>query len=89
MCDELERTAGDRMPEFEDVPNLPVCRAVIKEVLRWRPVTVVSSSLAGHLVTLGLPAKLEIPGVLHQLIVDDVYNGYFFPKGTTVHANRW
>lgn len=35
MCDELERTVGDRMPEFEDVPNLPVCRAVIKEVLRW------------------------------------------------------
>ncbi|CVL08709.1 related to cytochrome p450 [Fusarium mangiferae] len=29
---------GDRMPEFEDIPNLPTVRAVIREVLRWRPV---------------------------------------------------
>ncbi|KAL3494856.1 cytochrome P450 [Aspergillus germanicus] len=70
MCEELDRTVGgSRMPDFKDIPNLPVCRAVIKEVLRWRPVT------AG--------------GVPHQLVVDDVYNGYFFPKGTTVHANQW
>jgi cytochrome P450 len=39
MSDELDEVVGDRMPEFEDVPNLPVCRAVMKEVLRWRPVT--------------------------------------------------
>jgi cytochrome P450 len=39
MWDELDQVVGDRMPEFEDVPNLPVCRATIKEVLRWRPVT--------------------------------------------------
>ena len=39
MWDELDEVVGDRMPEFEDVPNLPMCRAVIKEVLRWRPVT--------------------------------------------------
>ncbi|GIJ81524.1 hypothetical protein Asppvi_000023 [Aspergillus pseudoviridinutans] len=69
MWDELDGLVGDRMPEFEDVPNLPVCRAVIKEVLRWRPVT------AG--------------GVPHQLTQDDIYNGYFFPKGTNVHANQW
>ncbi|KAJ5392311.1 hypothetical protein N7509_007801 [Penicillium cosmopolitanum] len=69
MWDELDEVVGDRMPEFEDVPRLPTCRAVIKEVLRWRPVT------SG--------------GVPHQLTDDDVYNGYFFPKGTTVHANQW
>jgi cytochrome P450 len=40
MCEELDRTVGgSRMPEFQDIPNLPVCRAVSKEVLRWRPVT--------------------------------------------------
>jgi cytochrome P450 len=27
------------MPEFSDIPNLPTVRAVVKEVLRWRPVT--------------------------------------------------
>ncbi|KAL2831970.1 cytochrome P450 [Aspergillus pseudoustus] len=30
---------GNRMPGFTDIPNLPTVRAVIKEVLRWRPVT--------------------------------------------------
>lgn len=39
MCDEIECLIGDRMPEFEDIPNLPLSRAVMKEVLRWRPVT--------------------------------------------------
>lgn len=39
MWEEVDRVCGDRMPDFDDVPDLPVCRAVIKEVLRWRPVT--------------------------------------------------
>lgn len=28
-------------------------------------------------------------GVPHQLIKDDIYDGYFFPAGTVVHANQW
>lgn len=69
MWEEVDRVCGDRLPEFEDIPQLPTVRAVIKEVLRWRPVT------AG--------------GVPHQLIRDDVYNGFFLPAGTIVHANQW
>ncbi|CAI6027363.1 unnamed protein product [Clonostachys chloroleuca] len=39
MQDELDQQVGSRMPGFRDIPNLPTVRAVIKEVLRWRPVT--------------------------------------------------
>lgn len=40
MQEEIDaQVPGDRMPQFEDIPNLPTVRAVIKEVLRWRPVT--------------------------------------------------
>ncbi|KAL2836652.1 cytochrome P450 [Aspergillus pseudodeflectus] len=60
MWDKLDEVVGDRMPQFEDIPRLPTCRAAIKEVLRWRPLT-----------------------------EDNIYNGCFFPKGTTVHANQW
>jgi cytochrome P450 len=68
--DEVDRVVGDtRMPEYRDIASLPTCRAVIKEVMRWRPVT------AG--------------GVPHELVKDDVYNGFFFPAGTNVHANQW
>ncbi|EON62419.1 hypothetical protein W97_01641 [Coniosporium apollinis CBS 100218] len=30
---------GHRMPDFDDMPSLPTVRAVVKETLRWRPVT--------------------------------------------------
>ncbi|KAJ3461119.1 hypothetical protein MRS44_011986 [Fusarium solani] len=73
LWEEVDSVCGDRMPEFDDVPNLPVCRAVIKEVLRWRPVTAGDGN----------------EGVPHQLTKDDVYNGFFFKKGTNVHANQW
>ena len=39
MATELDSVVGERMPTFEDLPKLPTVRAVIKEVLRWRPVT--------------------------------------------------
>lgn len=37
--EELDRVVGDRMPVFDDSPNLPYIRAMIKEVLRWRSVS--------------------------------------------------
>ena len=40
MQKELDDHIGnDRIPDFNDIPNLPTVRAIIKEVLRWRPVT--------------------------------------------------
>lgn len=70
LQDEVDRVCGaERLPYLEDVPQLPVCRAVVKEVLRWRPVT------AG-----GLP---------HMVTKDDIYEGFFIPAETVVHANQW
>ncbi|KAF2453855.1 cytochrome P450 [Lineolata rhizophorae] len=40
LQEELDRVVGNKkLPDFEDLPNLPLVRAVAKEVLRWRPVT--------------------------------------------------
>lgn len=39
LWEELDRVCGDRILEFEDIPELPTVRAVIKETMRWRPVT--------------------------------------------------
>jgi cytochrome P450 len=37
---EIDQVVGSsRLPQFEDRPNLPYVDAVIKEVLRWHPVT--------------------------------------------------
>ncbi|KAL6895122.1 cytochrome P450 [Trichoderma evansii] len=38
--EELDRVVGsDRMPDFDDEPNLPYIRGIAKETLRWRPST--------------------------------------------------
>ena len=29
----------DRLPEFEDVESMPYVQAIVKELLRWQPVT--------------------------------------------------
>jgi cytochrome P450 len=35
---ELDAVVGcDRLPAFADYPHLPYLRAMVKEVLRWRP----------------------------------------------------
>ena len=38
-------------------------------------------SLRWHPVTAG--------GIPHMLEADDVYQGYFIPKGSLIHANQW
>jgi len=35
--EELDRVCGDRMPDLNDVPNLPYIRSCAKESLRWMP----------------------------------------------------
>ena len=37
---ELDRVVGNqRLPDYDDQANLPYFAALMKEVLRWRPVT--------------------------------------------------
>ena len=60
---------GDRCLEWSDFESLPTLRAVMKEVMRWRP-----------------PVPTGIP---HALEKDDIYDGYFIPKGATIHALEW
>ncbi|EIW85684.1 cytochrome P450, partial [Coniophora puteana RWD-64-598 SS2] len=58
-----------RFPSFEDRPSLPYVEAVLREVMRWRPVT-----------PLGIP---------HCAMEDDMYEGYFIPKGNILGALDW
>ncbi|GAA6041644.1 hypothetical protein JCM8097_007787 [Rhodosporidiobolus ruineniae] len=41
---ELDRVVANRTPAFEDEHNLPYCRALVQEVLRWRPVAVLGGT---------------------------------------------
>ncbi|KAL4808248.1 cytochrome P450 [Aspergillus unguis] len=41
---ELDSVVQDRLPVFTDLPSLPYIRALVKEVLRWRPVAVLGGT---------------------------------------------
>ncbi|KAF2721857.1 cytochrome P450 [Polychaeton citri CBS 116435] len=69
LHEEIDRVLGDRMPTYEDMPDMPVLRAFIRETLRWRP-----------------PVPTGIP---HESTQDDVYEGYFIPKGSVMHPLEW
>ena len=44
--DELDKVVGrDRAPTFDDAASLPYIGAIVKEVLRWRPVTSLGKKL--------------------------------------------
>ncbi|KAF9525611.1 cytochrome P450 [Crepidotus variabilis] len=68
--EEIDIIVGrDRMPNFDDLESMPYLRALVREILRWRPVDPI--------------------GLQHQSMEDDVYEGYFIPKGTLVIFNVW
>jgi Cytochrome P450 len=72
-------TRRERLPTIEDRSRLPFVDAVCKEVIRWRPVVPLGESiLSTHLAH----AKVrQFTGVLHATTEDDVYEGFFIPKG--------
>lgn len=85
--DEIDALGG-RCPEWEDQERLPLLRAVIKEVIRWRPPVPTGE----RLISPRYPSRLVdnmSTGIPHASEADDIYDGYFIPAGTTIHALEW
>lgn len=67
---EVIRVVGeDKIPTYNDRESIPIVDAVLREALRWFPVTPLA--------------------VWHATSEDDIYNGYYIPKGTAIVANVW
>lgn len=85
---EIDAVVGNtRLPTFEDRDALPYVNAIIKESLRWQhvgPSGKLNFSLCLIVIHLHTYA-----GVAHMSVQDDVYNGYFIPKGTVLIGNTW
>ena len=59
LQEEIDRLVPrGRLPVFDDIPQLPMVHAVVKEVLRWRPVT-----------TTGVPPSTNQAGCLPRLLL--------------------
>ena len=84
---ELDAVIGrDRLPTFDDRPRLPYIEALCKELLRWQMVTPMGTSFFPK------PRKSELyrlSGLPHSSSRDDVYKGFFIPKGQIVYSTSW
>ncbi|KAJ7142241.1 cytochrome P450 [Mycena epipterygia] len=67
-----------QLPDFNDEQSLPYVSALVKEVLRWKPVAPIG--LQSH----------RCPTVdLNSSLVEDEYRGYRLPAGSIIIGNIW
>ena len=86
--EELDRVVGrDRLPAVEDEPNLPYCRAIIKEVRRVPPLlAAIWAEIETKVERVNNPFWLGTP---HAVSEDFTYKGQFIPKDTVVICNTY
>ena len=78
---ELDAIVGtNRLPNFDDRPNLPYIEAILMETLRMYPVVPLGKYFY-HAVAPILEFVLAIP---HATTADDIYEDVFIPKGNTI-----
>ncbi|KDR69244.1 hypothetical protein GALMADRAFT_145643 [Galerina marginata CBS 339.88] len=77
--EELDRVLGGRLPEFGDEADLPYVSAIVKELLRWKPVTPIAlphcstedDVYQGYHIPKG---SIVIPNVWAMLHDEDIYS---------------
>ena len=77
--EEIDEVVGrSRMPTFADRDHLPYIRAIVKEVLRWRPAAPLGDYLSGFWETLDSRSHFSIR--LASFVDRGTYNFSFCPK---------
>ena len=83
---ELDAVVGrDRLPTFDDRPRLPYIDALCEELMRWQMVTPIGMiRVFPRALSIGMIKRI-LSGLPHSSNRDDVYKGYFIPKGQILH----
>ncbi|KAK3326136.1 cytochrome P450 [Apodospora peruviana] len=88
---QIDEVVGpDRLPTFEDIPNLPIVRAIVKEGIRYRTIE----------AELGLPHRLEEDDVYEGIFFEKgtVFHAYYgailmdkktYPDQQPFNPARW
>jgi hypothetical protein len=71
----------DRLPTYDDKSRLPYIEAMCKELLRWRVVTPLGITSLPHQCEPRAHDSCTHKGLPHAAAEDDVYRGFFIPKG--------
>ena len=85
--EELDRVIKPgHLPTSEDEEFLPYTTAIVKEVLRWQPVTPIGQFLIVCRVDTFVQTNAGMP---HCSTMEDSYKGYRIPVGSVVIGNTW
>lgn len=78
---EIDSVVGyQRLPDFEDRASLPYMDAIMRETMRWHPVLPMGALIFRRRAR--FPGSVDVfQGLPHATSEDDVYQGYFIPKG--------
>ena len=83
---EIDTVCASRLPTFDDFEDLPYVQAIVNEALRWNPVVPEcrwqSLLECSTLNTTFIAAS-------HAATEDDIYEGYFIPKGSIASPITW
>ncbi|KAI0175412.1 cytochrome P450 [Pestalotiopsis sp. NC0098] len=91
LQDEVDRVVGgERLPIFDDLPSLPIVRAIVKEGIRWRSIV----------AEIGIPHMTEeddfyegyfIPKgtILHANYSSILRERDLYPDGAVFNPDRW
>jgi cytochrome P450 len=90
---EIDAVVGlDRLPTIQDREQLPYVNALTVELLRWFAIAPLGMTPSFTVVNdWRRVANLHFcqPGITHVTTEDDVYEGYFIPKGSYIFPNMW
>ncbi|THV03625.1 cytochrome P450, partial [Dendrothele bispora CBS 962.96] len=86
---ELDRVAGDNLPQYNQMKKMPYIHAVVKETIRWVPVTPLAfphqSEVDVEFNGYHIPAK--------SLIIPSIWNMHRdqnnYPEPDTFNPERW
>lgn len=89
LHEEIDRVLGDRMPTFDDMPEMPVLRAFIRETLRWRPP--VPTGIPHEVTQDDVYEGYHIPkgSVIHPLEWSISRDPEVFPQPDDWNPTRW
>ncbi|KAF3032487.1 hypothetical protein E8E12_002557 [Didymella heteroderae] len=89
LQEEIDRICGDRLPVAEDRPNMPMLRAIIRELIRWRPP--VPTGIPHYLVQDDEYEGFHIPkgSTIHPLEWAISRDPEMYPNPETFNPLRW